>query len=336
MFYQVEPPTSELTPKALSDASKDVCVLPRLYPCEPQILPFDHRARRRNTGEYSVNMRPLYEAGETTQQSTPLTSNLCWMVPLCKQISLRKVACLSSSELRYFNIHKGVARNATLMERARTKPLPDKALGGYDMFIFGFDSVSRMSWLRNLPKTGEYFVRGLAGIEIEDLNIVGDGTAQMRLNEFQQQPTDHYMRTYVLSAEPMYRRFRTGCVGSEFRHVRFFNYRDLYHMYGTRRMFMFGFHSECSHNDNNGLKMVDIDFVQFLQNLSSSGYLNNTILILMADHGSRFSDIRLTQQGKLEERLPYFGFSFPPSFQAAYPEKVVQLRKNRQRLTTKL
>ncbi|GFN89249.1 hypothetical protein PoB_001575500 [Plakobranchus ocellatus] len=79
---------------------------------------------------------------------------------------------------------------------------------------------------------------------------------------------------------------------------------------------------------------MDTDFVHFLQNLSSSGYLNHTILILMADHGSRFSDVRLTQQGKLEERLPYFGFSFPPSFQAAYPEKVEQLRKNRQRLTT--
>ncbi|GFR96923.1 hypothetical protein ElyMa_006311000 [Elysia marginata] len=54
----------------------------------------------------------------------------------------------------------------------------------------------------------------------------------------------------------------------------------------------------------------------------------------MADHGSRFSDIRQTQQGKLEERLPYFSFSFPLGFKAAYPQAVEQLRQNRKRLTT--
>ena len=54
----------------------------------------------------------------------------------------------------------------------------------------------------------------------------------------------------------------------------------------------------------------------------------------MADHGSRLGHIRQTQQGKLEERLPYFGFHFPPGFKAAYPNEVEQLRQNRKRLTT--
>ena len=54
----------------------------------------------------------------------------------------------------------------------------------------------------------------------------------------------------------------------------------------------------------------------------------------MADHGPRFAVHRKTQQGKLEERLPYFGLYFPPSFETTYPQEVEQVRKNRQRLTT--
>ena len=62
--------------------------------------------------------------------------------------------------------------------------------------------------------------------------------------------------------------------------------------------------------------------------------MNHTILILMADHGARFSGLRKTQQGRLEERMPYLGIHFPPGFKAAYPSQVEQLRRNRKRLTT--
>ena len=54
----------------------------------------------------------------------------------------------------------------------------------------------------------------------------------------------------------------------------------------------------------------------------------------MSDHGARFSTLRQTQQGKLEERLPYVGIHFPPGFKSAYPKQVEQLRQNRKRLTT--
>ena len=35
------------------------------------------------------------------------------------------------------------------------------------VFIFGFDSLSRMAWLRLLPKSREYFTKQLGGIELE-------------------------------------------------------------------------------------------------------------------------------------------------------------------------
>lgn len=39
--------------------------------------------------------------------------------------------------------------------------------------MFGIDSMSRMTWMRNLPKTYEYFTKHLEGIVLEGYNIVG-------------------------------------------------------------------------------------------------------------------------------------------------------------------
>lgn len=54
----------------------------------------------------------------------------------------------------------------------------------------------------------------------------------------------------------------------------------------------------------------------------------------MGDHGARFSDIRRTPQGKLEERMPYFAFSFPSSFARSHPGAIANFKINSKRLTT--
>lgn len=48
----------------------------------------------------------------------------------------------------------------------------------------------------------------------------------------------------------------------------------------------------------------------------------------------RFAGIRSTQQGKLEERLPYFSFTFPPWFKNKYPEVYSNFKENAHALTT--
>lgn len=49
---------------------------------------------------------------------------------------------------------------------------------------------------------------------------------------------------------------------------------------------------------------------------------------------NRFAEVRNTQQGKLEERLPWFSFILPPWFETAYPMAAANLRHNIHRLTT--
>ena len=52
---------------------------------------------------------------------------------------------------------------------------------GVNVLMFGFDSVSRMTWMRNLPKTHKYYTQELGGMVLEGYNIVGDGTPQALL-----------------------------------------------------------------------------------------------------------------------------------------------------------
>ena len=48
----------------------------------------------------------------------------------------------------------------------------------------------------------------------------------------------------------------------------------------------------------------------------------------------RFTEVRSTQQGRLEERLPFFSFIFPSWFESKYPEALNNFRGNARRLTT--
>ncbi|GFR96926.1 elongation factor Tu [Elysia marginata] len=393
-----------------------VCILPDLDPRDPEIKAFDYSVNKlkcsdeenwafvengtfrkavsaeNKYGRFMCEITPFEAKGDletfTGRRILDAVDGF-----LLKQDFLQ-VKCITNYERVYTNVHIGIAYKHDLHMRSQLKSLPPKAMGGYDILMLGFDSISRLSWMRNLPQTRQFFLNELDGIELEGHNVLGDGTVQaimplltghleldlpsarrdnasavpyidnfpfiwknfkeagyvtawgedmhnfgtfqLRLNGFRKAPVDHYMRPYYMVAETHYNTRLYGCLGSDPRHMRLFNYfRDMYHMYGSKkRKFMFGFHSEFSHEDNNRVKMVDEDFANFLTNLSNSGYLNHTILILMADHGARFAGIRKTQQGKLEERLPYFSFSFPPGFKAAYPKEVEQLRQNRKRLTT--
>ena len=161
------------------------------------------------------------------------------------------------------------------------------------------------------------------------------GTFQYRLLGFKEQPVDHYMRPFYLEAERQYDRHYPYCLGSVPRHLNMLNWvREFFDMYPRMPKFSFAFHSELSHGYLNRLQLVDDDTEAFLRAMNASGYLDNTLLILMADHGARFSDVRQYVQGKYEERMPYMGLRFPASFERKYPEVMRHLRTNVNRLTT--
>lgn len=52
--------------------------------------------------------------------------------------------------------------------------------------------------------------------------------------------------------------------------------------------FAFSFHGELSHDSINLVGVADNDVAAWLQDLHTNGILNNTILVMMSDHGNRY------------------------------------------------
>lgn len=162
------------------------------------------------------------------------------------------------------------------------------------------------------------------------------GTFSYRLNGFDKQPTDHYMRTYYQAIQGDIHLYKKLCVGSRPRHQVMLDYtKDFVEKYkNTKPNFIFSFHAELSHDSINLIGVADDDITNWMKSLRTSGLLNNTVLIMMSDHGNRFAEIRNTLQGKLEERLPFFSFVFPEWFKLKYSGEYNNFQTNLNRLTT--
>jgi membrane-anchored protein YejM (alkaline phosphatase superfamily) len=85
--------------------------------------------------------------------------------------------------------------------------------------------------------------------------------------------------------------------------------------------FTISWSTKTSHDDINGISLVDVTYANFLNRISQKGYLNNTVLIVMGmgDHGYRFGKYRETKIGYYEDRLPNMWIRLPPHIQKRFP-----------------
>ncbi|CAG7719498.1 unnamed protein product [Allacma fusca] len=98
-----------------------------------------------------------------------------------------------------------------------------------------------------------------------------------------------------------------------------------------QRYFHFTWTTALTHDKLNYGQFRDHHLLETLQWFKSGGYLNDTVLILMSDHGMRFGDIRSTLQGKIEDRMPFLYFVLPQWYQERYTRtqsKILEKIKN--------
>ncbi|GIX73717.1 uncharacterized protein CEXT_20841 [Caerostris extrusa] len=189
-----------------------------------------------------------------------------------------------------------------------------------------FVNVYPFAW-KNFTASGYVTAYG------EDVPYTGVFT--YRLKGFDELPTDHYMRSFYIEMEKVMKEHPKLCLGNTPRHKVMLDWlRHFYDVYSDVPKFAFGFHGELSHDDYNLVGYADSDLERFLKALKESGILNNTLLIMLSDHGHRFASIREMQQGKQEERLPFFAVVVPPWLEKVYPNHVRNLRINENRLVT--
>uniref|UniRef100_A0A7E4VN39 Sulfatase domain-containing protein n=1 Tax=Panagrellus redivivus TaxID=6233 RepID=A0A7E4VN39_PANRE len=94
------------------------------------------------------------------------------------------------------------------------------------------------------------------------------------------------------------------------------------------------FYAGLTHGSASNLELYDIPVSDALQRMKTAGVLENTVLVIMGDHGQRISPIQKSHIGRIEERMSMMGIYMPKKFRDEYPEKYANLVRNRHRLTS--
>ncbi|KAH6927400.1 hypothetical protein HPB50_003190 [Hyalomma asiaticum] len=162
-----------------------------------------------------------------------------------------------------------------------------------------------------------YRKRGYRTLFLEEYTACGLFTYYQRLG-FKKPPTDYYPRAIM-------QKFIRRPTCSVLRYV-----QDLL-SFDDQLLFAYLWLTDLVHEDFNGAGTLDAPLVSLLRNLSSSGVLKRTALVLISDHGMRFGRSRRTEMGRIEDRTPTFFLALPEHFLKKHPEAAVHLQDTKSR-----
>ncbi|KAI5651295.1 hypothetical protein NE865_00539 [Phthorimaea operculella] len=182
----------------------------------------------------------------------------------------------------------------------------------------------------NLYKNASYFT------------ALGDDYSRLSLFNFNRHgfirtPTDYYL--YQFMREALGQDESEGkcneCMGHQFTFQVFLDYignltRTLRHL----KLFGFFWETCMSHQIHTTPTLMDNGYFNLLKNMESSGYLNDTMLIITSNSGMRWGRIRFSKRGRLEERLPVMQILAPPKFRKKYKVAFENLIENMYKLTS--
>ncbi|ODN06288.1 Alpha-(1,3)-fucosyltransferase C [Orchesella cincta] len=261
-----------------------------------------------------------------------------------------------------------------------------------NVLVLGLDTFSRMSFIRQMPKSHSFLLNELDAVEIKGYNKIAHNTflnvlatltslndvmekdinSSCKVNNmfdncpfiwknysqhgfltsygedgatignfnylqkgFKTPPTDFYLRHFSLAADKLIKHSRM-CFGPRFSHEVLLDYiqKFTYAMGSDNRYFQFIWSTALAHDYLNHGQFGDQPLRSTLEWLNNEGYLNQTILIVMSDHGHRFGGIMKYIQGLLENRMPLLYYVLPSWFKEKYARAYQNLKSNQDLLTT--
>lgn len=155
---------------------------------------------------------------------------------------------------------------------------------------------------------------------------------------FENPPTDYYFKPYMEASKTISTVLvdtMPFCAGPESQGERVLKVaKDFAVAFKNNPSFGIFWMNTFSHNSINSPSRMDQIFKTFFEELRNESILDDSMVVLLADHGIRFGDIRQTIQGWYEERLPMNFISIPTWFQQDYPIKYENFKNNSKKLTS--
>ncbi|KAF9796277.1 hypothetical protein SFRURICE_005196, partial [Spodoptera frugiperda] len=153
--------------------------------------------------------------------------------------------------------------------------------------------------------------------------------------KFPSPPADHYLRPYSLArrnGKPQ-RSLSHHCIESAPQYQMILNLvKDCLELDGKK--VIFSLIDDLSYENYTFVPSADDSLLDFLKMMTAKKMLEDTMLIVMGDHGPRFTPTRSSHQGMLEERLPFMSLMLPHKLVKARPSALKALVGNKDVLTT--
>jgi hypothetical protein len=188
-------------------------------------------------------------------------------------------------------------------------------------------SVYKPTYFDDIPLVWDSFrASGYATMYNEDKSVFNYDASG-----FKYQPTDYYVRPFWLAMDSInsFKSKDPRCCGNTPKHMYLLDYIEQFagRMH-SHQYFAFTFLTYLSHDDLNQVQVADSDFEKMFLKMQREGHLNNTVVIVLGDHGHRFSEIRKTDIGRVEDRMPFLAVSLPKQFKHRHPHLVEGLAEN--------
>jgi hypothetical protein len=174
-------------------------------------------------------------------------------------------------------------------------------------------SVYRPTYFDDIPLAWDSFrASGYVTMYNEDAPDVS--VFNFHASGFKYQPTDYYVRPFWLAMDSVnsFESKDSLCYGNTPKHMYLLDYIEQFaaRMH-SHRYFAFTYLTYLSHDDLNQVQVADSDFEKMFLKMQLEGHLNNTVVVVLGDHDHRFSEIRKTEIGRVEERMAFLAVSLP-------------------------
>lgn len=160
---------------------------------------------------------------------------------------------------------------------------------------------------------------------------------------FHNQPTDFYPVQFWLHIFSKWKQLATSLL-TDYSNYCWKNitsnvdiYLDICTRFGRKfqfePFFMFAVYGQMTHENFNNLQLIDEPLAKFLHNFNSV-FAENTIFLLIGDHGIRQGSYSDSPMGRMEASLPFMAIRIPDNLHRKHPHLRKYLSINENRLTT--